>query len=52
MPDLLEQLAHWLSGKVCFVGLGNPDFGDDSLGLRLADAVAETLSHADRKSVV
>lgn len=46
MSDLREQLDQCLGGKVCLVGLGNPDYGDDGLGLRLAESVAQTLCHA------
>ena len=34
--DLREQLAHCLQGRVCFVGVGNSDFGDDAFGVVLA----------------
>ncbi len=36
MKDLREQLADLLQGRVCVVGVGNPDFGDDGFGVRLA----------------
>ena len=41
MPDLREQLARCHSGRVCLVGLGNPDYGDDGFGVRLAEALAD-----------
>jgi hydrogenase maturation protease len=40
MSDLREQLDAALRGKVCVVGVGNPDYGDDGLGVRLAEALA------------
>jgi hydrogenase maturation protease len=35
--NLRQQLANWLRGRICIVGLGNPDYGDDGLGVRLAE---------------
>lgn len=37
MPDLREQLQQLLQGRVCLMGLGNVDYGDDSFGVRLAE---------------
>jgi hydrogenase maturation protease len=37
MPDLREQLRQLLQGRVCFIGVGNADFGDDGFGVRLAE---------------
>ena len=37
MLDLPAQLESALSGRVCFVGLGNADYGDDGFGVRLAN---------------
>ncbi|MBI5394319.1 MAG: hydrogenase maturation protease [Verrucomicrobia bacterium] len=37
MPDLREQLEHCFQGRVCLMGLGNVDYGDDGLGVRLAE---------------
>jgi hydrogenase maturation protease len=39
MPDLREQLQNMLKGRVCLVGVGNVDLGDDGFGVRLAEAV-------------
>jgi hydrogenase maturation protease len=39
MGDLRQQLQSALCGRVCFMGLGNPDGGDDAFGLRLAEAL-------------
>lgn len=35
--DLRAQLKQTLQGRVCFVGVGNPDYGDDGFGVRLAE---------------
>lgn len=40
MLGLREQLQSALSGRVCFLGLGNIDAGDDGFGVRLAEALA------------
>ncbi len=37
MADLREQLERSLQGRVCFMGLGNMDYGDDGFGVRLAE---------------
>ena len=29
--DLREQLEHTLQGRVCLMGVGNPEYGDDAL---------------------
>ena len=39
MLDLRAELQGCLSGRVCFVGLGNADQGDDGAGMRLAEAL-------------
>ena len=36
MPDLREQLQQLLQSRVCLMGLGNVDYGDDGFGVRLA----------------
>ena len=40
MADLREQLEATLRGRVCFIGVGNVDGGDDGFGVRLAEAIA------------
>lgn len=40
MPDLREQLEPCFAGRVCLMGLGNTDYGDDGFGVRLAEALA------------
>lgn len=41
MHDLRQQLQAALQGEIGFVGLGNPDWGDDGAGLALARSLAE-----------
>jgi hydrogenase maturation protease len=40
MSDLREQLEECLNGRFCLMGLGNTDYGDDGLGVRLAERLA------------
>jgi hydrogenase maturation protease len=40
MPGLREQIQSSLCGRVCFIGLGNVDGGDDGFGVQLAGALA------------
>jgi len=40
MHGLREQIQSALRGRVCFMGLGNVDGGDDAFGVRLAEALA------------
>jgi hydrogenase maturation protease len=39
MPGLPEQIQSSLRGRVCYMGLGNVDRGDDAFGVRLAEAL-------------
>jgi hydrogenase maturation protease len=39
MPDLREQLRVCLQGRVCLVGVGNAERGDDGFGVRLAEGL-------------
>jgi hydrogenase maturation protease len=39
MTDLRNDLRAHLRGRVCLVGIGNPDQGDDALGVRLAEGM-------------
>ncbi len=41
MPDLFEKLEHCFQGRVCLIGLGNVDYGDDGFGVHLAEALLE-----------
>jgi hydrogenase maturation protease len=40
MTDLREQLRQCLAGRVCWLALGNVDYGDDGLGVRLGERLA------------
>jgi hydrogenase maturation protease len=40
MADLREQLENCLKGRFCLMGLGSTDYGDDGLGVRLAERLA------------
>lgn len=44
MQDLREEIRRCFSDRVCLMGLGNTDYGDDGFGVRLADALAERLN--------
>jgi hydrogenase 3 maturation protease len=48
MPDLREHLQQCFQGRVCLIGLGNVDYGDDGFGVRLA----EELNAEDRGDVI
>ncbi len=37
MADLRQQLEECLEGRFCLMGLGNTDYGDDGLGVRMAE---------------
>jgi Ni,Fe-hydrogenase maturation factor len=37
MTDLRKQLRKCLVERVCFLALGNVDYGDDGLGVRLGE---------------
>lgn len=41
MPNLRQQLEQRLRGRVCFIGLGNVEYGDDGFGVRLAEALID-----------
>jgi len=41
MPNLRDDLERCLRGRVCVVGVGNPDRGDDGFGLRLAETLRD-----------
>jgi hydrogenase maturation protease len=41
MSNLREQLERCLEGRVCLMGLGNVDHGDDGFGVRLAETLIE-----------
>lgn len=52
MPDLRAQLNTALKGRVCLVGIGNVERGDDGFGVRLAEALAPVGQTSPRISVV
>jgi hydrogenase maturation protease len=39
--SLRDQLNRTLQGRVCLMGVGNPDYGDDAFGVHLAQALLE-----------
>jgi hydrogenase maturation protease len=39
MRSLRDELVGRLRGRVCLVGVGNPDRSDDAVGVRLAEAM-------------
>jgi len=39
--DLREQLESVLQGRVCLMGLGNTDYGDDGFGVRLGEGLLD-----------
>lgn len=41
MKDLRQQLEESLKGRVCLMGLGNFDYGDDGFGVRLAEELLQ-----------
>lgn len=41
MKDLHQRLDESLTGRVCLMGLGNFDYGDDGFGVRLAEELLE-----------
>ena len=41
MPDLREQLRQILQGRVCFLAIGNLDYGDDGFGVSLGQALID-----------
>ena len=46
MPDVREQLRQCFQGRVCLMGLGNEDYGDDGFGVRLVEELGtEGLGH-------
>ncbi len=46
MSDLRQQLQSLFQGRVCLVGLGNADLGDDGFGVRLAEALKKLFCSA------
>lgn len=52
MRDLRSQLNTVLKGRVCLVGIGNVEQGDDGFGVRLAEALAPLGQSSPRSCVV
>jgi len=40
MSDLRQQIERCARGRVCVMGLGNVDYGDDGFGVRLAEQLS------------
>ena len=51
MPDLREQMGHCFQGRVCLMGIGSADLGDDGFGVTLADAITERLIRSGHASL-
>jgi hydrogenase maturation protease len=43
MPDLREELQQCFQGRVCLMGLGNIDYGDDGFGAIITEAITGRL---------
>jgi hydrogenase maturation protease len=43
MDKFPQQLAQCLEGRICFVGLGNPELGDDAAGIVLLEQLQHRL---------
>jgi len=41
MPNFREQFQRCLAGRVCWMGLGSVEYGDDGFGVRLAEKLIE-----------
>ena len=41
MTPLGNLFHQWRAGRTCFMGLGNPDYGDDGFGVQLADELTK-----------
>jgi len=52
MPSFHEQLRQCFQGRVCLMGIGNAEYGDDGFGVRLAGTVADRLKDSGRSTVV
>jgi hydrogenase maturation protease len=44
MPDLVHELAGWRGRRLCLLGVGNVERGDDGFGVRLAEALGPRLA--------
>jgi hydrogenase maturation protease len=53
MPNLCEQFERCFQGRVCLMGLGNREHGDDGFGVRLAEALmVHTLNNSQHEVIV
>jgi hydrogenase maturation protease len=55
MQDLKDELRQCFHGRVCLMGVGNVDYGDDGFGVALSEKLKERLKGSegeDRYSVV
>jgi hydrogenase maturation protease len=50
MQDLRKQLKGCLGGRICLMGIGNVEYGDDGFGVRLAESLlnVQTISPPTR----
>ncbi len=51
MPDLREQLRYCFRGRICVMGLGNTDYGDDGFGVYLAESIATRLAGSGKSAL-
>ena len=51
-PDLRQELRECVQGRVCLLGVGNPDQGDDGLGIKLAESLEKKLKDLPNGPVV
>ncbi len=51
MSDLRQQLQDCCRGRLCLVGIGNPDLADDAFGVRLAEALVK-VNHPGAKVMI
>ena len=53
MNDLQTQLREFLLGRVCVVGVGNVELGDDGFGVRLAEELGDSrFTNQNRHAVI
>jgi hydrogenase maturation protease len=51
MADLAHELAAWRGRRVCILGVGSVDRGDDAFGVRLAQGLAPALGGGPARAV-
>jgi hydrogenase maturation protease len=47
MSDLKDELRPCLKGRVCLMGVGNVDYGDDGFGVILSEKIKERLKGSE-----